>query len=143
MSVAISIVVGVMKMGNIVSRAELKPTSLAFRARVLPLHHIGFPDVTTIPIPTYLCGSLPQRSEHTTTLTPLVLSVFYCLQLQVVTIHKHTQGRFNNHTAHSLYRIMLTETSVVGMKKMGNILPRANSNPHLWHSSPLCYHYTT
>ena len=48
--------------GNIVPRAGIKPKSLAFQASVLPLHHIGFPEVTTIPTPTYLCGSLPQRS---------------------------------------------------------------------------------
>ena len=34
-------VTGVMKTGNIVSRAGFEPTSLAFRASVLPLHHIG------------------------------------------------------------------------------------------------------
>ena len=42
-------VVGVRKMGNTVPRARLKPTSLAFRASVSQLHHVGFPDVTTIP----------------------------------------------------------------------------------------------
>ena len=31
------------------------------------------PDVTTIPTPTYLCSSLPQRSVQTTTLVPLEL----------------------------------------------------------------------
>ena len=40
-------VVGVMKMGNTVPRAGLEPTSLAFRASVLHLHHVGFPDVAT------------------------------------------------------------------------------------------------
>ena len=55
-------------MGNIVARAGTEPTSLAFRARVLPLHRIGFPDVTAIPMPTCLCSSLPQRSVHTTTI---------------------------------------------------------------------------
>ena len=35
-------VVGVMKMGNIVTRMGLKPTSLAFRAKVLSLHHIAY-----------------------------------------------------------------------------------------------------
>ena len=34
-------VMGVMKIGNIVPRAELKLTALAFQASVLPLHHIG------------------------------------------------------------------------------------------------------
>ena len=46
-------VTGVMKMENIVARAGIEPTSLTFRASVLPLHHVGkFPDVTTMPMPT-------------------------------------------------------------------------------------------
>ena len=60
-------VMGVTTMGNTVPRVGFEPTSLAFRASVLPLHHIGFPDVTTIPTPTCLCGSLPQKSVQTTT----------------------------------------------------------------------------
>ena len=59
----------VMKMGNTVPRAGFKPTSLAFRASVLPLHHVGFPNVTTIPTPTCLCSFLPQRSVQTTTIS--------------------------------------------------------------------------
>ena len=35
-----------MKMGNIVPSAEIKPTSLAFQASVLPVQHVGPPDVT-------------------------------------------------------------------------------------------------
>ena len=34
-------VMGVMKMGNIVPRAGVEPTSLAFRTNVPPLHHVG------------------------------------------------------------------------------------------------------
>ena len=34
-------VVGVMQTGNTVSSVELEPTYLAFRASVLPLHHVG------------------------------------------------------------------------------------------------------
>ena len=55
----IHIVMGVMKMGNTMHRAGLEPTSLAFRASELPLHHVGFPDITTIHTPTCLCSSLP------------------------------------------------------------------------------------
>ena len=62
-----------MKMGNIVARAALEPTPLAFQANVLPFHHVDFPDVTTIPTPTCLCSSLPQKSVQTTTLIPLEL----------------------------------------------------------------------
>ena len=57
---------GVMKMGNTVPRTGLKLTSLEFQASVLPSHHVGFPDVTTIPMPTCLCGTLPERSVQTT-----------------------------------------------------------------------------
>ena len=64
----IIIVVGVMKMGNIVPRAGNEPTSLAFYASVLPLHHIGFPDVMTMSTPTCLSSSLPERSVPPTTL---------------------------------------------------------------------------
>ena len=35
------IVVGVMKTGNIVPTVEMQPTSLTFRASMLPLQHIG------------------------------------------------------------------------------------------------------
>ena len=59
-------VVGVMKIGNIVPRVGLEPTSLAFQASVLPLHHVVFSDVTTMPTPTCLCGSLPQVSADYT-----------------------------------------------------------------------------
>ena len=34
-------VMGMMKMGNIMPRVGFKPTSLAFKASVLTLHHIG------------------------------------------------------------------------------------------------------
>ena len=78
-------VVGVMKMGNTVPRAGLEPTSLALRASVLPLHHIGFPDVTTILTPTCLCGSLPQRSVHTTTQFWYDLTCYQNLKLQQLT----------------------------------------------------------
>ena len=44
-------VMGVMKMGNTVPRVGLEPTSLAFWASVLSLHHVSFPDVTRISTP--------------------------------------------------------------------------------------------
>ena len=55
-------VVGVMKMGNIVSRAEVKSTSLAFQASVLPLHDVG-----SLMSPLYPClPVLAERSVQTT-----------------------------------------------------------------------------
>ena len=65
-------VVGVMKMGIIVPRAGLEPTSLAFRASVLLLHHVGFLYVIAIPMPTCLYSSLPQRSVHITTILYII-----------------------------------------------------------------------
>ena len=47
-------VVSVMKMGNSVPRARLKPTSLAFRACILPSTPHELPDVTTTLTPTCL-----------------------------------------------------------------------------------------
>ena len=44
-------------------------------------------------------------------------------------LHIYTQGRFNNHTACSLYMIMVTATGVVGRMKMGNIVARAGLKP--------------
>ena len=74
---SIVIVVGEMKMGNIVPRVGIKPTSLPFWSSVLPLHiashHSVLPDVTTMPMPICLCRSLPQWSVQTITLVPLEL----------------------------------------------------------------------
>ena len=59
----------VMKMGNIAPRAEIEPTSLAFRASVLTITPPRIPYVTTLSKPAYLCGSMPERSVQTTTYT--------------------------------------------------------------------------
>ena len=61
-------VVGVMKMGNIAPRAGIKPTSLAFWPSVLTTMPPRLPDVTTLPMLTWLCGIFPDRSVQTTTL---------------------------------------------------------------------------
>ena len=60
---------GVMKIGNIVHRAGVKPTYFAFQASV----HIGFGDITTITMPACLFCPLHQRSVQTTTPCPLEL----------------------------------------------------------------------
>ena len=57
---------GVVKMGNIVPKAGIAPTSLAIlgqRDRITPCR---LPDVTTIPTPSCVCSSLPQRSVQIT-----------------------------------------------------------------------------
>ena len=71
----------------------------------------------------------------------LMLTITY---IQAMILHIHTQGRFTNHTVRSLDRIVVMATSVEGVMAMGNIvLQSGKSNPHLWHSRPVCYHYTT
>ena len=100
-------------MGNTVPRAGLKATSLAFWGSVLPLHHVGFPDVITIPMPTCLYSSVPQTSVQTT----------------VQAVISHTQGRFNNHPGCSLCRTMLMATSVMSLMIMGNSVPKTGIEP--------------
>ena len=56
------IVVGAMKMGNIVPGVGIKPTSLVFQASVLTIKTARLPDVTTVPTPTCLCSSLHEWS---------------------------------------------------------------------------------
>ena len=43
---------------------------------------------------------------------------------QAVTIHIHTQSRFNNYTAHSLNSILIMAASVMDVMKIGNSVPR-------------------
>ena len=46
-------------MGNIARRTGIEATSRAFQAIMLTITPPRFPDVTTVPLPTCLCGSLP------------------------------------------------------------------------------------
>ena len=97
------IVAGVMKMGNTMPRAGLKPTSLAFRASVLPLHHVGSLMSQLYPwLPVYAalclrgkCGLLQSSPWNCKSINA------YNYIIQAVTVHIHTQGRFDNHTAHN------------------------------------------
>ena len=51
-------------MGNIVPRAGIESTSLAFQTSVLTITPPRLPDVITIPTNTCLNGSLPERQFH-------------------------------------------------------------------------------
>ena len=44
--------------------------------------------------------------------------------IQAMALHIHRQGRFNNYAVHSLYRIIVTAISIMGLMKMGNIVPK-------------------
>ena len=54
-----------MKMGDIVPRTGIEPTSLAFQASVLIITPSGLREVTMLHMSTWLCGSLPDRSVQT------------------------------------------------------------------------------
>ena len=105
-----------MKMRNIVPRVGIEPTSLAFQANLLTISPPRIPDVTTLPVATCLCSCLPERSVQITTLVTMELSrlMLTITYTQAMTLY----GKFNNHTAHNLYRIMAMATSVVGLMKM-------------------------
>ena len=106
------------------SRMGLKPTSLAFWASVLPLHHLG-----SLMSPLYPRPPILQLLAYTR--PPDIVSI-WCLQLHTYRQWPfiiHTQGKFNNHTVCSLYRIMIKPTSVVGVMNVGNNLPRVGLEP--------------
>ena len=69
----ITIVLGVMNMGHKVCRVGIESTSLAFHTSVLTITPTMFPDIVIVLIPTYICGSLSERSVQTTMLIPLEL----------------------------------------------------------------------
>ena len=56
----------------------------------------------------------------------LMLALTY---IQAMTLHKHTYSRFNDDSGHILYRIMVTTTSVMGVMKIGNTVPRVGLKP--------------
>ena len=125
-----------MEMENSVPRVGIEPSSVAFWASVPPLHHVGFPDLTTTPTPTRLCSPLPQRSVQTTRTTLihpagivslLMLTMYYVQPSDISDMH--IKDRFRSHTVHSLYRTMAMATSVLGVMKIGNILHRAGIEP--------------
>ena len=66
-------IVDVMTIGNMLPRAGIEPTSLAIRDGVIAIIPLRIPDVTSVPIPTCIFGSLPQSSVQTTTPVPLEL----------------------------------------------------------------------
>ena len=70
---------GVMKMGNIVPRTAIKPTSLTFWISVLTITSPRLPDVSMLSTHTCLYDSLPQRSVQPTT----ILCFYQVIQLEI------------------------------------------------------------
>ena len=98
-----------MKTGNIALRVGIESTSPAFQANVLTITPPRLPDVSILPMPTCLCGSLSDYYTHPPGIIRLLmLTITY---IQAMTLHNiHIQGRFNNHTAHSLYKLLVMAT---------------------------------
>ena len=122
---------GVLKMGNTLPRARLEPTYMTFQASVLPLHHICSLMSPLYPHPcvyVVLCHRGQCRQLHSSPgiISLLMLTISY---IQVMALHIHTQGKFSNHTAHSLFRIMVSATSGMDVMKMGKIVPKAGLEP--------------
>ena len=69
---------------------------------------------------------------------PIGIVGILMLTITYIHIYIYTKGRFNNHTADIVTPMA---TTVMGVTKMGNIV--RHSKPHLWHSGPVYYHYTT
>ena len=65
--------IGVIKMGNTAPRVRLEPTYLVIGTSVLTITPPRLRDVTTLPAPTCLCSSLPERSVHLTRTVPMEL----------------------------------------------------------------------
>ena len=120
-----------MKMGNNVPREVFKPISLAFQASVLPFHHVGSLMSPLYPcLPVYVAPCLRDQCRllHSPPLG-IVSYAYNYIHTGNDTTYIYTQGTFNNHAAHSLYRIMLKATSVMGVMKMGNSVLRAGIKP--------------
>ena len=118
-------VIGVMKMGLFAPALTIERMPLAFRGSVLTFTPPRFPGFTILPMPTCLCASLPERSGQTLHSSPWnckSCNAYNCTCILA-------QRRFSNHIAHSLYRIMDMETSVMMVMKMGNIVPRTGIEP--------------
>ena len=99
------------------------------------------PVATTVSKPTSISGCLSERSEQTTALTPtlnetpfkLFMSISY---LNILIKHPHTMfsytydyTRMVHYITLSFYKIQIMSISVVDVKKVGNIVPRAGFEP--------------
>ena len=122
---------GVTKMGNIVHRMGIEPTSLAFRASVLPLHHVGSLISPLYPRPSVFAPPCLRGKWllHSSPWNCKSFNSYNYIHRGNGLTYVHTQGRFNNHIACSLYRIMVTPTSVVGVMQMGNTVLGAGLKP--------------
>ena len=60
---------------------------------------------------------------------PGIVCLLTLIIIYIQAVTSHTQGRFNDHTEHRLYRLVVTLIRVVGEMIVGNIAPRAGIEP--------------
>ena len=135
-------VVGVTKMGNNVPRAGLELTSLALQASVLPLHHIDSLKSPLYPrLPGWVapCFRGQCRLLHSSPWNYKSFNAYNCIQAMALQLHR--VGSTNiQHVACTGSR-SCQPVSWVG-RKWEIMCLEQDSNPHLWHSGPVCYHCT-
>ena len=119
-------------MGNIVPRAGIKAIPLTFWAHMLPLHHVGsLISLLYARLPVYALPWLRGQCRllHSSHWNCKPFNTYNYVHTGSHFTYTYTQGRYNNHTERSLYRIIIMATSVVCVIKMGNIVPRAGTKP--------------
>ena len=125
-------VVGVGKMGIIVPRGGSEPTSLAFWARMLPLHHVG----------SLMSSLYPRQSVYTAPCLRgqfrlLHLSPWNCMSftyIQAMAVHIYIYIYIYTGQGQQPYSPQHVQdpghsTSIMGVTKMGNIVPRVGIEP--------------
>ena len=111
-----------MTMGNIVLKVGIKPTSLTFQANVRTGHHLGSLMLPSYPhLPVYVAPHLTGQCRllHSFPFNCKTFNAYNYIHTCSDITYTHTQGGFNDHIAHCLYRILLMVTNVVGVMKMG------------------------
>ena len=138
----IVIVIGVTKMRNSVIRAGLKPTSLVFRASVLPLHQAG-----TLMSPLY-----PHPPVYVALCLRLLHSFHWNCKFFNAYNYMHTSNGLTYTYIHRVGSTTIQRIACTGSlswqpvfwvwRKLEILCLELELNPHLWHSGPVCYYYT-
>ena len=130
-----------MKVRNIVPRAGIKPASLVFWLSMLPLHHVGSlsHQYTHAYLSMQLLASEVSADYYTRppgVVSLLMLTVTYIQAMNYLTF---TYTGYVQQP-YSVYLIQNPshDTSVVGVMKIGNIVPRAGIKPTSRHSGSVC-----
>ena len=118
-------------MGNIVLCAGLEPTSLAIRARVLPLHHVGSLTSPLYPRPLIYavpCLKVQYRLLHSSPWNCMYITAYNYIHTDNGFTYTYT-GQVQQPHSSQLVQGHGHATSVMGVTNMGNIVPRARVKP--------------